>query len=280
MSLLKTATFFVVISVSAALLEGCGAKTETATNSQHSVNSSEKRTVKSTADIGKLLAPSIGTNEIVARFGHPQSIQHLNDQALWRYDVAPFPADDAMRGTYVIGVTIGVTNGHLAYWGCVYREKQQNERIVSRQGSLLSGDGRKFPELKFFVVSTNPIPEGRWMDTDRFPKLGYISSNPTLTIRTLKEVSLEERSVELSQNQSRTFWAFRVELTPEDVPSLRAITATNVLKTMLITVEDEPVIAPRIMMPLEKGVFEIKCDDRVLMEVVKEHLAKMQRQTQ
>ena len=131
--------------------------------------------------------------------------------------------------------------------------------------------------MKLFVVSTNPIAGGRFVDTERFPKLEFIAESPSLAIPNLKNLTLQEQSIPGRGNENRTAWAFRLELAPEDAPGLKTVTTSNVLKRFLITIGDEPVFAATINGPLGIGVLEIKCEQRARMEFLKEKLATVKR---
>jgi hypothetical protein len=58
------------------------------------------------------------------------------------------------------------------------------------------------------------------------------------------------------------------------------MTTTNVLKRVLIMVGDEPIVAPRILAPVEDGRFAIECQDQSLMESVRKQLAGIARKGQ
>lgn len=235
--------------------------------------------IRSTTTLRQLLIPGMSTNEVVAKLGKPYWILNSGgDEESWQYGLPAFPADDQMQGSYVDGVLIRITNGHLAYWGCSYFAAPIGPS-VRKEEIVFSGKGdRDSAILKFFVVSSNSIPNGRFIDTERFPKLGFISPTPSLTITNLKEVTLGERPITGQENQNHTVWAFRISLNQEDATRLKYMTTTNVLKQVLIMVGDKPVIAPTIDVPLETGTFAIECSDRSLMEAVKEQLAKIPRQ--
>jgi preprotein translocase subunit SecD len=139
-------------------------------------------------------------------------------------------------------------------------------------------NGARSIVLKVFAVSSHPVEQGRFVDTEQLPKLGYISGKPELAINRLKEVTLEERKVRETDAQSRTVWVFKCSLDEQVAAQIKAMTTTNVLKRVLIMVGDEPIVAPTIFAPVEDGRFEIECQDRSMMESLKKQLAEMARQ--
>src|SRR5205807_1224100 len=82
--------------------------------------------------------------------------------------------------------------------------------------------------LKFFVVSSQPTTNGHFVDTERFPKLGFVPPSPNLVVRKLKEVLLEKRGPPESEPGGRRVWSFGIQLTSEDATQLASLTATNI----------------------------------------------------
>jgi hypothetical protein len=249
---------------------GCSRKDDTdASPHKRGAPQGPKPDIRSLADLKRLLVPGMRTNEIVAVFGKPRLVEDVGQtHQVWHYGVPPFVADDKMRGSAVVGITVGLTNGHLANWGV------PNDHLIRRQEVLSDGKSEtNSPVLKLFVVSTNPVAGGGFVDTGPFPKLGFISANPNLVIDKVKEVTLEERGA--SESQGNTVWSFGIFLLPEDAARLKFLTATNVGKRILLMVGNEPVSAPRVMGPLETGSFAVECGERSLMETISNQLARM-----
>jgi hypothetical protein len=273
----KISCILCVACISVCWLVGCSRRDKAAEHVPNDTGHPAQQAIRSTDDVRRLLIPTLETTKIVEVLGEPCWKEDLgNGQQVWHFSLPPFPADDAMQGSSVVGVAVAITNGRVASWGCIY-VSSANE-AVSRERTVLAGNKGEAdsPTLQFFLVSSDPINDGRFIDTERFPKLGFVARTPTLAIRRLKEVTLEERV--LSQGRSRTNWSFGIFLAEEDGAKLKAITATNVSKKLLIMLGDEPVSAPTIRAPLENGRVMIECDDRSLMESVKKHLAELERQ--
>ncbi len=234
-------------------------------------------TIRSTKTLKELLVPGMSTNEIVARFGQPcWTLDSGGAVERWHYSLPVFPADDEMEGNYVDGFLVTITNGHLAHWGCSYFSRGYN---VRREEVFPVGDGNVAPEsIKMFVVSEDPIADGRLIDDARFPKLGYIPQSPSFMLSRLKKVILEERVSTNPKKSGDTVWSFVLFLGEEDSERFAAFTASNVSKRVLIMVGDEPVAAPIIRAPLQGGSFCIDCTDKALVETIKARLSKMPQQ--
>ena len=259
------------------LVSGCGGKRDVAKDSTTNLHPD----IQSTAELRRRLVPGIPTNEIFANFGEPVWVENLGEgRTEWRYGLSGFPADDDMRGTYVIGVTIAITNGHLARWACTYMGPPTGGNAktlpIGKPTEGPQGDRQEPPVLKVFVVSDEPLGDGRQIDTAQFPKLGFISGTPHLAIKRLKEVTLGENVVSQADNKTSTNWQFGISLIPDDAAGLASLTTSNVGKRVLITVGDVPVIAPVVRAPLETGSFVIDCSERPLMETVRSNLTRME----
>ncbi len=265
----------VVFTVSIGLF-GCSKNTEVASGTHYSAPEQKQRTwIQSMADLQRVLTPQMSTNEIIAHLGKPDREEIATEGVVWRYGVSPFPAGGEMDGAYVIGVVIGVTNGRLAEWGCAYRGAPVSSSHVLREETLsLSGKGNDPTSLKFYIVSSEPVDGGRFIDTKQLPKVGYVAATPSLLVSKLRKVTLAERSAVGAVNSN--VWSFIIFLLPEDAAGLGSLTATNVGEQMLISIGDEPVVAARIASPLDTGNFEIECGNRLLMETIKNRLETIQ----
>ena len=258
-------------------VSGCGGKRSLAKDFATNTHSD----IQSTAELRRRLVPGMPTNDIVVKFGEPLWAEPLGEgKTEWCYGLSGFPADDDMKGTYVIAVHITMTNGHLARWACAYRGPPSGGKAkplpIGKRNEEPQGERDEPPVLKVFVVSDEPIAGGWQIDTQQFPKLGFISETPNLSIKRLKEVTLEENPVPHADNKTSTNWQFGIFLNPDDAARLASLTASNVGKKVLITVGDVPVVAPIIRAPLETGSFNIDCTERPLMQTVRSNLTRMQ----
>lgn len=268
----------IITSLMAIGLIGCSDKA--ATLAERSPLSSEqdgRAVIRNMADLRRILTPGMPTNEIAAQFGQPKPEDVEMAGTVWRYGLPAFPADGEMEGTHVIGLVIGVTNGHLERWGCAY--VGESAKVMSKEVLPNTADNSTSTTLKFFAVQGDLPSQGRYIDTERLPKLGFISSKPDLIIGKLRKAILEERTATGGQvGQSGIVWVFNISLNQEDAERLKSMSITNVSKRVLIMVGDEPVIAPMIMAPLETGEFELECNERSLMELVKKQLGRLEQQ--
>jgi hypothetical protein len=238
--------------------------------------------IHSMADIERWLTPVGTTNDIVRSLGRPHRVEDLSGgDKVWRYGLSPFPAEGQMRGAMVVGLVIGITNGHLAYWTCAYAgagEKVPKEDLPTPAENIAAkATTQDSPTVKFFVVTSQPTTNGRFVDTERFPKLGFVSPSPNLVVGKLKGVVVEQRGPSAPETGGRTVWSFTIQLTAEDATQLASLTATNILKQILVMVCDEAVSAPTIRAPLETGSLVIECTDGPHVEAIKRQLAKMER---
>ncbi|NOS70312.1 MAG: hypothetical protein HOP33_10320 [Verrucomicrobia bacterium] len=262
------------------LVIACDRKSKVPAGSSKRATSQELHNAISNKDeLRRILIRGMPTNEIIVALGQPGWVQDLGTgKQLWHHSLRPFAENDFAQGDndyFVTGVTVGITNGHLADWGFVTTgvPKSRKENILYQANTLLDS-----ADLKFFVVSNKPVPDGRLIDTDRFPKLGFIGGSPTVRIRRLKELTLKEQV--FSEGQGRTNWSLSIVLNSEDAPQLEALTETNISMKVLIMIGNEFISAPVITVPVSTGRFGVDFEDRSLMESIKKQLAELQRQSQ
>lgn len=231
-------------------------------------------------DLRSVIVLGMSTNDIVSTFGLPDSVETVGKSTSeWRYGLPAFPADEEVKGSYVNGLILGITNGYLAGWTCAY-EGPSAIRSVN-EGAVASGDestGIRLetrPSLKLFLVSATSIPGWRFIATEQLPHLGYIRSEPDLEISTITEVSWEARSYAQEDGQDRRIWRFSIYLNRDDAARLEELTTANVSKQLLIMIGGVAVSAPRIMSRLDAGSIIIECDESLPIEAIKEHLTVM-----
>lgn len=267
-----------VASTLVAVSFGCGHKSDVALElSPPSTMQGGMTAIRSMTDLRMALVPGMPTNDLVTKFGLPQREEKSGGGLVWRYGTKPFPADEEMRGTYVIAVVIGVTNGNVSRWGCEYVEQPTGETVADREVLLSTKSNSPSTSVKFFVLSSNPVEKGKFIDTERLPKLGFISAEPDLAIGKFREVVLEERKSIGQNSQGSSIWVFSCRLEDGDAAKLKIVTTANVNRQFLIMVGDEPVVAATIMAPLETGSFDLECQDRPQMESIKKQLAGMEK---
>jgi hypothetical protein len=219
------------------------------------------------------------TNAIVEHFGTPAIISPwLGGADRWMYGLTPFAADDDMTGMYVVTVNINITNGHLARWDCGYSPSPGLPRVgpeeTIRGPQATASEAQGSPLLKFFIVSSNQIPGGRFIDTEQFPKLGFIANAPDLAIKTLKKVTLQEQRERLiANNPNQKTWAIKFFLTEADAPRLESFTSNNIDNNVLMTFGDEPLLSASISEPISGGILGVTLTNQVIVEEARRRLA-------
>jgi preprotein translocase subunit SecD len=129
--------------------------------------------------------------------------------------------------------------------------------------------------VQLFILSSEPLVGGRRINTKVLPNLGYIPRVADLTIRRLKDVTWGQRLQ--STGRSEPAWTVGLGLPKREGRELQNLTAANVGRRLVITAEDEPLSAPRIVAPLEGGTISIDVTDTEQLERLKKLLARMPR---
>jgi hypothetical protein len=224
-------------------------------------------------DLRKVLLLGTKADEIRGKIGEPDSINEMSAGVIsWRYGVKPFPADDEMKGTLVVGINLTFTNQHLSWWGCACMDMPEDKRTVREESVTFKTPDNLPPVMKIYVVSNVPITEGRFIDTTRFPKLGFIPSSPNLELHAIKEATLEDQITQKPDDTELSTWTLAIRLTEAEGQKLQFLSDSNLFKTLLIAVNDELISAPRLNSPLGSN-FEITGDkaDSDLRKLLRKH---------
>src|SRR5687767_11054737 len=143
-----------------------------ADRAQATASSNALLSVKSTAEVRKLLPIGMITNAVIATIGPPPSELALKplkqrNELLWTYILLrPFPADDDMRGTYVTSLSVWIANSRVTRVSFGY---QKGPSTVRREEIPSQFATNGSVTLGLFVVSTNVYPGARFIDTEHLP---------------------------------------------------------------------------------------------------------------
>jgi len=244
-----THLFCVIASMIA--LFGCGHKSDIATNAVEATHKDLVGSISSIhgmSDLRQLLVEGLVTNDIIARLGLPNRITAIDGgMEKWQYDITPFRADNIEPATYVEGLTIVIRYGRLTSWGCSYsrvRPNGTNEEIyTSTSITNRATNIQNVARLEFFVVNERPIAGGHFVDSEVFPRLGFIAPTPDLEIERLRRLIVEDVPAGIgSQNSNAKWWVLKLSFSQIDAQRFESLTSDNVGKTLLMVVDGQPCI--------------------------------------
>jgi preprotein translocase subunit SecD len=138
--------------------------------------------------------------------------------------------------------------------------------------------------LSFYVVSEKPVANGHYVNTPSFPKLGYISSTPSFILTRLEEVytnDVTHVSTMLSVDSTpevvttNTIPAVSIRMYSEDSKSFAAFTGQNIGRQLLLMVGDQPLMAPRVVAPIETGTLELGWQKQRFPKAIVERIQKL-----
>jgi preprotein translocase subunit SecD len=115
------------------------------------------------------------------------------------------------------------------------------------------------PVLQFYIVSAEKIDGGKFIDTSNFPKLGYINSTPDLAITKLQSVAISTNNATSTDENGRTtiIPSILISMQPDDAKKFSSLTEKAVGKQLLVELNNTPLIAPKVMEPIEGGSIAI-----------------------
>jgi len=181
------------------------------------------------------------------------------------------PISDKAVVISVGGLTAQFLDHRLVKWQPIYTKTsppvKTSEPSIALDGRL-SVPSKTPPhtrtKLVFHVVSKEPISGGVFVDTQEFPKLGYIRALPDLEIVHLQDVSLDVYPVidltgerMSSPGTGESVARLSVVLALQDTNRMHSFSSENLGNQVLILVNDEIIAAPRLLQPSQDQWFQI-----------------------
>jgi hypothetical protein len=130
--------------------------------------------------------------------------------------------------------------------------------------------------LNFFVVSDREVAGGRFIDSAKFEKLGYISGKPDLVITNLLELyhtKSVDHAIMVDAKGGNTVAplpsspALGVRLHAADGDTIEHLTTAALGKRLVVMLGDRILVAPIVAAPIQIPVFEISFESEA--ELVK-----------
>jgi len=210
--------------------------------------------------------------QLKAKFGDPLSqIQLANGDLFCTYSWPQEVGDFA-------GFTVILQNGKVLKWDPIRSDTFKYEERPAEQGKSAAGQSNQSQPksnaepLSFYEVSEKKIDGGRYIDNQRFPKLGYIAKAPCFQIKRLKHFSLgtETHSADGTKKP-----AVFIAMLSDDSKKFGEFTLANVGKRVLVAVGDKLISAPRIVAAIDTGLFTLPVETQKLLDEIKPDLEGM-----
>jgi hypothetical protein len=252
----ESSYIFVFLALLSLVLFGCREQTESSAPSQkQATNAFTRPRIVRTAQLAEMVPIGTSTNDIMVRLGPPDWIRTNQHVIEWRYYLDPFPADDAMKGTKVVGATIWITNGRVAFSDFAYDgTKVHTSKPVHRK---ISQVGTNALPLKFFVVENDKV-----------------SAQPDLIFNEVKYITVDE-FYDLGTNYPSEC-EITIALHQKDALQFSNITRINIGKQMVIMVGDETIAKPVISTAIENGVLNLQLTKRAAIEQAGRQFSRVQ----
>ena len=114
--------------------------------------------------------------------------------------------------------------------------------------------------LRFFIVSDEENPAGRYVNVPGLPNVGYISDAPNLVVTNLQAVVTNaahwsERY--LGKETERSEPALEITMFRQDARRIGDLTRQNIGRRILLMLGERPIIAPLIRSPIDSGSMQI-----------------------
>lgn len=262
-------------AVMIAFLSGCSRGSEGPNQAAESLSPPPAKlsAIRGKPQLEQMIPLGTTGSQIQQLFGQPAFEETSgNNAVMWRYPVDPVDAEDDMKGTQLVAINILLTNGQVAFRGCSY--VSASERLVKSPAkpAMKVGRPKSSPDIEIFSVGAEATA-GRdtFINTEIFPRLGFVSRSPDLALREPIRI-IPEETMETDVNPPITNWFFTIELTDADSIRLQSYTTTNLSKKVLVTIAGIPISAPLLVVPIQNGIMKVSCRDRVTANRVMQEL--------
>lgn len=139
-------------------------------------------------------------------------------------------------------------NERLLKWSPVY-----STLTVSDSTNVSLSTENLVQGIQLYIVSESKLTPGSFIDTPKFPKLGYIAGKPDFLIEHIE--SLQEKILTNSRGEKQQ--GIVIACSKEEAAGLEKLTTENLGQKLLIIVGGDPVVAPWIWAPVTDGKIEI-----------------------
>jgi hypothetical protein len=260
---------------------GMGCKKETGAGVISSSNVVRTNRFYTQEEVEDLIQAGTTDAKVFQIFGKPLTRNTLTDGTVCLFYFAPGATSWKVRDGELAGLEIFVKDGKVLKWFPTYSSSEMHQVVSSEQAADATNEQRVTEQGKLesgmvflFIVNDEKVEGGTYVDSDQTPKLGYISRAPQMIIRELVSVnrgkivpSVGDKSIERP--------TLILSLKQSDARAFSELTKTNFGKQLLIEVQGKPVVAPRIMGPIEDGQIILDIKDQKTLELLNAILVKL-----
>jgi hypothetical protein len=194
--------------------------------------------------------------DIIRAFGTPLTEDQLADgRSVALYMGPPPNAHTPTSVERFSGFQVYYKSNRVVEWKPIYGTYTTTKDETNYSKITLSTNDRaKMTNvLSFCIVSDVPLENETFFDTPKMPNLGFIKAEPDLTVHRIK--SIQEALPKAGDRNGSD--SFIIHLMDSDADALRRITTDNIGKKLLLRINGNPILAPRISMPIENGVLQM-----------------------
>jgi hypothetical protein len=263
-----------VALVLAVFFVGCGSKDKDATG-----NSVTKRFTLDETNLSTIIHLGMSREALITKLGEPLGTTDVEGGYI-AYDYLFEVSDwEGPRRSVVAGVSVFLKNDKVAEWKPIhqmvggYRKGDTPVQIEPRRSA--EGQVPSDSHLTFWLLSDQPTEGGRYIDTERLPKLGFIPKEPSLRIVRLKGLLQRREITSNAKNEEVENPVLGIELVAEDAPSFEKLTRETQGKRVLMMVGETPVIAPMMSVVITGGKLQLPWGNAQDFNDVRDKLAEL-----
>ena len=207
---------------------------------------------------------------VIREFGNPHDTS-TNGILVDDSYISPLSSKTVVLENKFLGFDVTYTNYRVMWWGPIY-----SGGLISGNPSHIIDSATGFTsttnEIELYIVR-NIWPNGVYIDTPDFPRLGYIRKNADAVFTNLKSAELRVEDASSSGGGNR--YDIEISLREEDAKGLETVTSQNMRKQILVMINHTPIAAPIVTQPLNGGKMLITLRDKKKAEEAMSILKKL-----
>ncbi len=117
-------------------------------------------------------------------------------------------------------------------------------------------------ELQFYIVSDSKLKNYKYVNENKFPKLGYVKKTPNLKICKVEKIRIQK-----SLQNDKDYYSIFILLSQKNSKQLFELTKKAFGKRILICINNIPLYAPYISYPINTKAFEMSlpfCKENII----------------
>jgi outer membrane protein assembly factor BamE (lipoprotein component of BamABCDE complex) len=214
-------------------------------------------------EIDKLIRPGMTLEALYSLLGKPLTTSTRQGFMLHYYEL-PYQDVPGPRRWITPNLTVYSSNEVVLGWAGSHQQIGDGSRGTNTGAVRRSAPapGVQPRTITFWVLSGQKTDGARYINTQETPNAGFIGKDPDVSISYLKGLSETTENFIETSGKLQKYYVVQLDVEGEAVErTLRQFSEKNLLKQMLIMIDEKPIMTLRINDHLDRNIV-IKCDEQ------------------